>query len=143
MLRSLSREINLLLLPVFQAAEEDAYEETSSAAAPEFTTIQPTGEMLSEPVAPVGEVAAPEQSAAPIEHESAVQSVTLAEAEHVGGSPDIAFLFHGGQQQELTRLQARTHEPVRVALGHCCLQMFFWYGPHDDISKLISTGVKK
>ncbi|WP_263408249.1 Rne/Rng family ribonuclease [Terriglobus tenax] len=53
---------------------EEAAAEENEAVEHAFTTLQPTGEMISE-------VATPEDPAAPIEHESAVQSVTLAEAE--------------------------------------------------------------
>lgn len=55
--------------------EEAAAEETA-AVEHAYTEIQPSGEMISE-------VPVTEEPAAPIEHEAAVQSVTLAEAEHV------------------------------------------------------------
>ncbi|QEE27804.1 Rne/Rng family ribonuclease [Terriglobus albidus] len=54
---------------------EEAAAEENSAVEHAFTTLQPTGEMISE-------VETPEVPSSPIEHEAAVQSVTLAEAEH-------------------------------------------------------------
>jgi len=65
--------------PVFVAVEEDAYVEAASVH--EFTAVQATGEMLSAPVEPAAELHVVEQAAAPIAHETAVQSVTLHEAE--------------------------------------------------------------
>jgi len=69
--------------PVFAAAEDDAYVEAVPEAAPvhEFTAVQPTGEMISAPAEPASELHVSEQVAAPIAHETAVQSVTLHEAE--------------------------------------------------------------
>ncbi|MDQ2925745.1 MAG: Rne/Rng family ribonuclease [Acidobacteriota bacterium] len=69
--------------PVFAAREDDAYVEApvASVAEHEFTTVQPSGEMLSAPVEPAAEHHSAEHIAAPIAHETAVQSVTLSEAE--------------------------------------------------------------
>jgi ribonuclease G len=64
-----------------------------------FTTVQPTGEMLSEwPLTPEAKVASEEiaQAGAPIEHEAAVQSVDLAHAE---SSPQ-SFAPGDGQLEE-------------------------------------------
>jgi ribonuclease E len=62
-----------------QSSTVDEFEaEEMSAAAHQFTTLQPTGELISEIEQPD---AAATESIAPIEHETAVQSVHLNEAE--------------------------------------------------------------
>ncbi len=60
----------------------------AGADAHEFTNVQPTGEMISEwPLTPEKTADTDAQSAAPIEHESAVQSIDLAHAEPALGGP--------------------------------------------------------
>ncbi|MBB5062744.1 Rne/Rng family ribonuclease [Granulicella mallensis] len=71
-------------------------EEAEGAPVHEFTTIQPTGEMISE--TPLAEVAPQdtENLAAPIEHEQAVQSVHLAQAETTPVPHEGAQIFAPG-----------------------------------------------
>jgi ribonuclease G len=77
--------------------ENHGLDETAGTHA--FTTVQPTGEMLSEwPLTPEAKVASEEtaRTGAPIEHETAVQSVDLAHAE---SSPQ-SFAPGDGQLEE-------------------------------------------
>ncbi len=88
--------------PVFVAEEQDAYVETPVAPeidAHAFTAVQPTGEMLSAPVELAEEVHVADQVAAPIAHEAAVQSVTLAEAQTGAVVPSAAQGYAPGDGQ--------------------------------------------
>ena len=71
--------------------------EEAEAPVHEFTTLQPTGEMISEPVHADVAPQATENPAAPIEHEQAVQSVHLAEAEFTPASHESSQLFAPGE----------------------------------------------
>ena len=82
--------------PAFVAHEEDAYIEAPEAAPThEFTAVQPTGEMLSDFVESPVESHAIEHADAPIEHEKAVQSVTLNEASVEAEVPQIPEAARG------------------------------------------------
>jgi ribonuclease G len=74
-----------------ETVAEPRFDETHGFAADsthEFTNVQPTGEMLSEwPLTPEKSVAVESQPSAPIEHETAVQSVDLAHAEPSPADP--------------------------------------------------------
>jgi ribonuclease E len=81
---------------------EARFDEThgfAGAETHEFTNVQPTGEMISEwPLTPEKSAEA-SQAAAPIEHESAVQSVDLAHAEPAP-APSQTFAPGDGQLEE-------------------------------------------
>jgi ribonuclease G len=85
-----------------EGVAEARFEETHGFAAEnahEFTNVQPTGEMISEwPLTPEKSSLEPEPTA-PIEHESAVQSVDLAHAEAAPSSSQ-AFAPGEGQLEE-------------------------------------------
>ena len=72
-------------------------EEVESEPVHEFTTVQPTGEMISEPVHAEIAPQATENPAAPIEHEHAVQSVHLSDAEFTPASHEISQVFAPGE----------------------------------------------
>jgi ribonuclease E len=74
--------------PVFAA---DEYIEAEALPAHEFTAVQPTGEMVSDAIHSASEAHAD----APIEHEKAIQSVTLNEAEIEAELPPVAVAQHG------------------------------------------------
>jgi ribonuclease G len=81
----------------FLEQEREVAAEEAAAEAHEFTSIQPTGEMISETI----EVEELEDDAAPIEHERAVQGVHLRESE---GTPvpavDASFAPGDGELEE-------------------------------------------
>jgi ribonuclease G len=74
-----------------EGVAEARFDETRGFAsdnAHEFTNVQPTGEMISEwPLTPENATAAESEPGAPIEHETAVQSVDLAHAEPSPADP--------------------------------------------------------
>jgi len=68
----------------------------------EFTSVQPTGEMISEwPLTPENAAPAESQPGAPIEHETAVQSVDLAHAEPSPADPRSFAPGHGQLEEEV------------------------------------------
>ena len=66
----------------------------------------------------------------------------LSDAERVGGPPDVAFLLHCREQQQLPRFQPCAHEPVGITACHGCpeiaAQCRLCVGFHDVIPELIS-----
>ena len=74
-----------------ESVAEARFDETHGFATDtghEFTSVQPTGEMISEwPLTPESSTAVEPQPSAPIEHEGAVQSVDLAHAEPTPADP--------------------------------------------------------
>ena len=74
-----------------ESVAEPRFDETHGFAAEtthEFTSVQPTGEMISEwPLTPENATAVESQPSAPIAHENAVQSVDLAHAEATPADP--------------------------------------------------------
>lgn len=88
-----------------EGVAEVRFDETHGFAAAdthEFTNVQPTGEMISEwPLTPEPAAGTEAQAAAPIEHESAVQSVDLAHAEPAPASPQTFAPGEGQLEEEL------------------------------------------
>ncbi|HEV2575666.1 MAG TPA: Rne/Rng family ribonuclease [Acidobacteriaceae bacterium] len=93
-----------------EGVAEPRFDEThgfAGADAHEFTNVQPTGEMISEwPLTPENASAAEAQTAAPIEHESAVQSVDLAHAEPAPAS------FESGSSQSFAPGEGQLEEEL-------------------------------
>ena len=87
------------------SAAEPRFDETHGFAAEsthEFTNVQSTGEMISEwPLTPESSTAVESQPSAPIEHETAVQSVDLAHAEASPADPRNFEPGHGQLEEEL------------------------------------------
>lgn len=93
---------------------EEAAAEENAAVEHAFTTLQPTGEMISE-------VETPDVPSSPIEHEAAVQSVTLAEAEYAvtpveaaTAAPAIETLHEGEFEEELIDEDEYEFEPLTL-----------------------------
>ncbi|WP_263419565.1 Rne/Rng family ribonuclease [Terriglobus albidus] len=94
---------------------EEAAAEENAAVEHAFTTLQPTGEMISE-------VETPEVPSSPIEHEAAVQSVTLSEAEHpvtpveaaTVEAPIVEALHEGEFEEELIDEDEYEFEPLAM-----------------------------
>jgi len=98
--------------------EEEMVEEVAQPEH-EFTAVQPTGEMLSE------HALAHENPAAPIEHEAAVQSVTLAEAVVETQSADSKLFAPGDGQLEEELLDDEESDLPHIHAG----------AAHDDMEE--------
>ncbi|HZQ43500.1 MAG TPA: Rne/Rng family ribonuclease [Acidobacteriaceae bacterium] len=96
-----------------EGVAEARFDEThgfAEADVHEFTNVQPTGEMISEwPLTPEKSTDDEGQSAAPIEHESAVQSLDLAHAQPAPGSTQS---FESGSPQSFAPGEGQLEEEL-------------------------------